>query len=49
MPSLIRFLTVLGILGALAFGGLYAAGVLLVPEQRDMSTSVSGVKVKRLQ
>jgi hypothetical protein len=49
MPSLFRFLTVLGILGALAFGGLYAAGVLLVPEQRDMSTSVPGVKVRHLQ
>lgn len=49
MPSLFRFLTVLGILGALAFGGLYAAGVLLVPEQRDVSTSVPGVKVRHLQ
>jgi hypothetical protein len=49
MPSLFRFLTVLGMLGALLFGGLYAAGVLLVPEQREMSTSVPGVKVKRFQ
>jgi hypothetical protein len=49
MPSLFRFLTVLGILGALVFGGLFAAGVLLQPEQRDMSAPVSGVKVRRLQ
>jgi hypothetical protein len=47
MPSLFRFLTVLGILGALVFGGLYAMGLLLEPEQRDMSTSVPGVKVRR--
>jgi hypothetical protein len=49
MPSLFRFLTVLGMLGALVFGGLYAVGVLLEPEQGDMSTSVLGVKVRRLQ
>ena len=50
MPSLFRFLTVLGVLGALVFGGLYAVGVLLEPEQRDMSTSVpGGVKIRRLQ
>ncbi len=47
MPSLFRFLTVLGILGALVFGGLYAVAVLLEPAQRDMSTSVPGVKVRR--
>ena len=49
MPTLFRFLTVLGILGALLFGGLYAVGILLEPEQRDMSTSVPGVKVRHSQ
>ena len=47
MPSLFRFLTIAGVLGALVFGGLYFAGVLLKPEQREMSTSVPGVKVRR--
>jgi hypothetical protein len=47
MPSLFRFLMVVGILGALVFGGLYVAGVVLEPEQREMSTSVPGVKVRR--
>jgi hypothetical protein len=47
MPSLFRFLMVLGLLGALVFGGLYAVGVLLEPDQREMSTSVPGVKVRR--
>ena len=49
MPSLFRFLTVLGILTALVLGGLFAAGLLLKPEQRDMSAPVSGVKVRRTQ
>ncbi len=47
MPSLFRFLTVLVVLGALFFGGLYALSVLLEPVQRDMSTSVHGVRVRR--
>jgi hypothetical protein len=47
MPSLFRFLTVLGVLGALVFGGLYVASILFEPEQREMSTSVPGVKVRR--
>jgi hypothetical protein len=38
---------VAGVLGALIFGGLYAAAVLLEPGQREMSTSVPGVKVRR--
>jgi hypothetical protein len=47
MPSLFRFLTVTGFLVALVFGGLYAVSVLLEPDQREMSTSVPGVKVRR--
>jgi hypothetical protein len=47
MPSLFRFLMVAGVLGALLFGGLFVAAVLLEPGQRDMSTSVPGVKVRR--
>ena len=47
MPSLFRFLFVVGTLGALVVGGLYLMAVLLEPEQREMSTSVPGVKVRR--
>jgi hypothetical protein len=47
MPSLFRFLTIVGVLGAVILGGLYAAGLLLEPSQREMSTSVPGVKVRR--
>lgn len=47
MPSLFRFLIVAGIFGAAVFGGLYAVGIFLEPEQREMSTPVPGVKVRR--
>lgn len=47
MPSLFRFLIVTGILGAAIFGGLYVAAVFLEPGQREMSTPVPGVKVRR--
>jgi hypothetical protein len=36
-------------LGALVFGGLFIAGLVLEPGQREMSTSVPGVKIRRLQ
>ena len=47
MPSLFRFLAIAGLLGAVVFGGLYAMALLLEPEQREMSTSVPGVKIRR--
>jgi hypothetical protein len=47
MPSLFRFLTIAGLLGAVVFGGLYAMALLLEPEQREMSTSVPGIKIRR--
>ena len=47
MPSLFRFLTIAGLLGAIILGGLYAMAVLLEPEQREMSTSVPGIKIRR--
>ncbi len=47
MPSLFRFLTMVGVLGALVFGGLYVASILLEPEQREMSAPVPGIKVRR--
>ena len=47
MPSLFRFLIVAGFLGAVVFGGLYVMAIFLEPEQREMSTPVPGVKVRR--
>ena len=47
MPSLFRFLIAVGVIGAVIFGGLYIAGIVLEPEQMDMSSSVPGVRVRR--
>lgn len=47
MPSLFRFLLVAGVLGAIVFGGLFVIGAFLEPEQKEMSTPVPGIKVRR--
>jgi hypothetical protein len=47
MPSLFRFLIAIGVVGGVIFGGLYLAGILLEPDQKDMSSSVPGVRVRR--
>jgi len=47
MPSLFRFLTVAGLLGAIVLGGLLAMAMLLEPDQREISTSVPGIKIRR--
>jgi len=47
MPSLFRFLFVVGGLSAIVIGGLVAAGVYLEPEQRDITHPVYGVKIDR--
>jgi hypothetical protein len=46
MPSLFRLLIVIGVLGAVIFGGLYVVAIVLEPEQREMSTSVPGIKIR---
>ncbi len=47
MPSLFRFLFVMGLLGAVTFGGLYALSEFFEPEPKETTTSVPGVKVRR--
>jgi hypothetical protein len=47
MPSLFRFLAVVGLLAGIAFGGLYALSEHFEPEQKETTTSVPGVKVRR--
>jgi hypothetical protein len=47
MPSLFRFLMVVGVLGAVAFGGLYLMSVLFEPAPRETATPLPGVKVRR--
>lgn len=46
MPSLVRFLVVLGIASAVVFGGLYVLAVYFEPVPRETSTPVPGVKIR---
>jgi hypothetical protein len=46
MPSLFRFLAVLGVVGSVLYAGLYAASVFLEPEIREISKPVYGVRIR---
>jgi hypothetical protein len=46
MPSLFRFLFVIGIAAAAVFGGLYVLAVYFEPVPRETATPVPGVKVR---
>ncbi|MGE3066580.1 MAG: hypothetical protein AB7K67_13395 [Hyphomicrobiaceae bacterium] len=47
MPSLFRFLLVVGVVGTVAFAGLYVLAVYFEPQSREASSVVLGVKVRR--
>lgn len=47
MPSLFRFLLVLGVLSAATYGGLYVLSEFFEPEPREVTQSVPGVKIRR--
>lgn len=47
MPSVIRFLLVIGILAAMSYGGLYALAIYLEPPQTEVKKLVPGVKIRR--
>jgi hypothetical protein len=47
MPSLFRFLSVLGLLSAVVFGGLYVLATYFEPQPREVVQPVPNVKVKR--
>lgn len=46
MPSLFRFLAVVGIIGGTIYGGLYILATMLEPTPKETSTPVA-VKVRR--
>jgi len=46
MPSLFRFLFVVGTFSAVVFGGLYALAVFLEPVPKEVSKTVPGVKIR---
>ena len=41
MPSLFRFLTVVGVIGGLIYGGIFALANFVNPKPREMTISVS--------
>jgi drug/metabolite transporter (DMT)-like permease len=47
MPSLVRFLVVVGVLGGIVYGGLYLMAVFFEPEPKETSTTVQGVRIPR--
>ncbi len=40
MPSLLRFLTIVVVLGGIVFGGVYALAHFVQPKPREISVSV---------
>jgi len=46
MPSLIRFLTVLGLLAGLFYGSMFVLANFFEPQQHEMTKAVKDVKVK---
>lgn len=47
MPSLFKFLTVLGLFGAMVAGGLYILAVHFEPVPREVAKPISGVKIRQ--
>ena len=46
MPSLIRLLVVLGLIGAVIYGGMVALVVLVEPRQREMSVRIPSERLQ---
>jgi hypothetical protein len=47
MPSLFRFLLVVGSVAAICYGSLYMLANGFEPEQREVSQPVPGVKIRK--
>ena len=47
MPSLVRFLVVVGTLAAIVSGGLYVLATKFEPAQHEVTKPVPSVKIKR--
>lgn len=47
MPTLFRFILVVGSLVGLTFGGLYALATYVEPPQKEVAQPVPGIKVRR--
>lgn len=47
MPSFFRFLFVLGLLGGIAWAGMYALVTFVEPKQREMQHTLPASKLSR--
>ena len=47
MPSLFRFLFIVGLLGGLVWGGMQALVTFVEPQQRDMQQTLPASKLNR--
>jgi len=47
MPSLIRFIVVLGVLAGIVGGTLYTLAVYFEPESKEISTPIRNIKLKK--
>jgi hypothetical protein len=47
MPSLFRFLFLVGLLAGSLFGGLWVLAVYFEPPQKEVTQTVPGVKIRR--
>ncbi len=47
MPSLFRFLFVVGLLSAVTVGGLYVLAAYFEPESKEITQTIPGVKIRR--
>lgn len=47
MPSLFRFLTVVGILGGIVYAGVYALATFVEPKPREMSVTITPDKFSK--
>lgn len=46
MPSLFRFLAVVGILGGLVYGAIFALATFVQPKPREMTVTIPPEKLK---
>ncbi len=46
MPSLFRFLAVVGILGSLVYGAIFALATLVQPKPREITVTIPPEKLK---
>jgi hypothetical protein len=46
MPSLIRFLTVVGVIAAVFYGGMFVLAKFFEPEPKQISKTVRNLQIK---